>query len=276
MEGLFGWSKSAIQRWFVKLAWNLSAAMKIYNHDFLTWKGELWQRAVATEWAQQKLNDDSIQLYLNRIRAQNAQSAEGIDSIDYNCIGSLGAADGTISVSPRITEKVLASQGEDPSTDRMYCEYKKTHGWKLIAFISHKAGPTGKKYILKVKSAVGSCFDGTLYSSMIQLVISQLILGVFFLCDHAFHRQLLALCPYTTAEINASIIDAPELSRFNHNHSSSRMCSEHGMRYLKSWGIIRGRSDHWLFSTNELFEVVLDSVWALHNYQADGCPDIKF
>ena len=30
---------------------------------------------------------------------------------------------------------------------------------------------------------------------------------------------------------------------------------------VKSWGIIRGRSDHWLFSSNEMFESALDAVW---------------
>ena len=142
----------------------------------------------------------------------------------------------------------------------------------LLAFISHFIGPSGKKYILKVRASVGSTFDGTLYASMIPELIAEMLEGTFFLGDHAFHRQLLALCPYTATKLAAAILDAPEMTRYNHTHSSSRMCSEHGMRYLKSWGIIRGRSDHWMFSINEMFESVLGTVWGLHNYQVDGCP----
>jgi hypothetical protein len=276
MEGLFGWTKSALQRWFHKLAVNISSAMKCYNVDFLRFKGLDWQRAAATQWAQSRLDERVFSLYIDRIRVQNAQHDDGVETIPENVIGSLGAVDGTISCTPAQTSKILRSHGADPNQDRMYCQYKRTHGYKLLAFISHKKGPSGKKYILYVKHSVGSCFDGTLCSSIIAIILLLILAGLFFLGDHAFHRQLAILCPYTTPEINASILDSPVLSQFNHNHSSSRMCSEHGMRYLKSWGIIRGRSDHWLYDTDEEYKHVLRSVWALHNYQVDGCPIIKF
>jgi DDE superfamily endonuclease len=279
MEGIFGWSSAAICRWFEAMIFTIPVAMQRYNKDFLRFKGQNWQRKAATEWSQQRLAENSFHLYLDRIRSQNARhgvATNEVNTIDENIIGSLGAADGTISVCPQISQTVLVSQGEEPGSDRMYCQYKKTHGWKLLAFISHAKGPTGKKYILKVKSSVGSTFDGTLYAAMIPDIMEDLIPGIFFLGDHAFHRQLLALCPYTATECAASIMEGPGMNRYNQNHSSSRMCSEHGMRYLKSWGIIRGRSDHWLFSTSEMFESALDTVWALHNYQADGCPLVSF
>jgi hypothetical protein len=279
MEGLFGWAKSAIHEWFTALAEVVPVAMNVYNKNFMLWKkNSNWQRLAATEWARDRLSENVFPLYQERIVAQNAhaRSKGHPDPIPDNVIGSLGAADGTISICPKISSQILVAQGEDPNSDRMYCEYKKVHGWKMLAFVSHCPGPSGKKYLLKVKSSVGSCFDGTLYASMIDQIADEMIPGSFFLGDHAFHGQRLALCPYSTADIAAAVLDGNRMSTFNHNHSSSRMCSEHGMRYLKSWGVIRGRSDQWLFSTNNVWENVLNSVWSLHNYQVDGCPLMMF
>jgi hypothetical protein len=281
MEGLFGWGHTSVQEWFTILAESISVTMSRYNKDFLKLrKHDGWQEQAALEWSLRKVEGSTIQKYRDRIRKQNVQSARnrGDDTIDDNSIGSLGASDGTISVCPAIGNDILASQGEDPNHDRMYCEYKKTHGWKLIAFISHKKGPTGLKYILKVSSTMGHNFDGTFYSSMIDNMIAndELIPGVYFLTDHAMHTCKLALCPYTTLEQESSIIEAEEMASFNYDHSSDRMCSEHGMRYLKSWGIIRGCSEHWLFATNTVWENTLNCCWAFHNYRADGCPIITF
>jgi hypothetical protein len=103
-----------------------------------------------------------------------------VDTIDENFVGSFGASDGTVSISPQISEKILISQGEAPGSDRMYCQYKKTHGWKLLAFISHKKGPSGKEYIIKAKASVGSTFDGTLYAAMIAEIRDEIARGLFF------------------------------------------------------------------------------------------------
>jgi hypothetical protein len=105
----------------------------------------------------------------------------------------------------------------------MYCEYKKAHGWKLLAFISHKKGPSGKCYILKVKASTGRTFDGTLYQSMITELGREVIEGVYVLGDHAFYGQLLALCPYTNLEMETAVLDRDMMATFNHNHSSSRI-----------------------------------------------------
>ena len=55
--------------------------------------------------------------------------------------------------------------------------------------------------------------------------------------------------------MNITVLEAPEMSRFNHDHSSTgRILSEHGMQYLKSRGIIIGRSGNWLYVTNEIYD----------------------
>jgi hypothetical protein len=182
MMGIFGWSDSSLQEWFVKIAFNLAIAMKRYNTGFIKFKGIDWQRRAIINWSLARTEDGSFQSYQDRIEAQNtySRSKGREETIDRNCLGSFGAADGTISVSPRISPAVLASQGEDPNSDRMYCEYKKTHGHKLLAFISHAKGPRGKKYILKLKSAVGSCGDSSCYSSMIGELRSEVLDGTFF------------------------------------------------------------------------------------------------
>jgi len=40
---------------------------------------------------------------------------------------------------------------------------------------------------------------------------------------------------------------------FNKNHSSERICSEHGIGKLKQWGFMRGRNDFPLCSSNTKF-----------------------
>jgi hypothetical protein len=50
------------------------------------------------------------------------------------------------------------------------------------------------------------------------------------------------------------------------------MVSEHGMRYMKMWGAVRGRDDANLFNNDDTVKRVFEVVWGLHNYIADGCP----
>jgi hypothetical protein len=68
---------------------------------------------------------------------------------------------------------------------------------------------------------------------------------------------------------------APGMEAFNKSHSSDRMCSEHGMRLMKEWGILRGRSDCRLIESDDLFRVTVHAVWALINYKQSGCPVLE-
>jgi hypothetical protein len=136
--------------------------------------------------------------------------------------------------------------------------------------ISHKQGPEGVKYILKLKSTIAKNADGLVYSALYGELQDELITSAFNLGDHAFHG---VLCPYSSQQIETSILQADRYKQFNRTHSES---AEHGMRHLKSWGIVRGRSDHALFDKNEVWETALNSVWSLHNYFADGSPLINF
>jgi hypothetical protein len=91
--------------------------------------------------------------------------------------------------------------------------------------------------------------------------------------DAAFHASMHCISPYTANEIReVSNALAEKRLKFNKSHSSDRMVSEHGMRYLKRWGAVRGRDDARLFKTDDLVEVVFNVVWGLHNYIMEGCP----
>ena len=77
------------------------------------------------------------------------------------------------------------------------------------------------------------------------------------------------IIPYSADELSkAGPIDAPILQQFNHVHSGDRMCSEHGVGFLKNWGIVRGRNDIILFEDQDLFYSSVKVCWALHNYTA--------
>jgi len=53
---------------------------------------------------------------------------------------------------------------------------------------------------------------------------------------------------------------------FNKNHSSERICSEHGIGKLKQWGFMRGRNDFPLYSSNTKFRDITKVCWALTNF----------
>jgi hypothetical protein len=59
---------------------------------------------------------------------------------------------------------------------------------------------------------------------------------------------------------------------FNYSHSSDRMTSEHGVMYMKQWGIFRGRADIRLFENDENYMNSMHCVWSLHNFVMLGCP----
>lgn len=72
----------------------------------------------------------------------------------------------------------------------------------------------------------------------------------FMLGDHAFHDCARVVTPYSTSE--KSLGDAPTMEDYNSRaHSASRMCAEHGVGFMKKWGVIRGRTDMKLFQAKK-------------------------
>ena len=145
---------------------------------------------------------------------------------------------------------------------------------KIIAIMSHglRRNVTRKvvKFILYLEVCAANVADATGYEAARHTLTELLIKGAFLLGDHAFHRCMHILCPYTDTEIRVGVSQI--MNQYNTVMSSDRMCSEHAMMYLKVWGIIRGRDDIRLFEDEQLYLDTVDVVWALHNFQALGCP----
>jgi hypothetical protein len=161
--------------------------------------------------------------------------------------------------------------GHDPGIkELLYSNYKKATAYHLVA-ITSLGIIDGKKYILDINVGNASS-DGSIFAVMAERLHNQKLLSMyaFFLADHAFQSSWRSLCPYTSTELD--IGDFNELSKFNKSHSSDRMASEHGNRYLKMWGLIRGRTDNRLFHDEAYFIEAVECVWALHNYLLDDCP----
>jgi hypothetical protein len=88
--------------------------------------------------------------------------------------------------------------------------------------------------------------------------------------DHAFHTCRRMICPYSANNVLSG--RAQIKTAFNHSLSADRMTSEHGVMYMKQWGIFRGRGDIRLFENEENYINSMHCVWSLHNYMMLGCP----
>jgi hypothetical protein len=106
------------------------------------------------------------------------------------------------------------------------------------------------KLILRVDIAPGCESDSAMWHRMYSSIKQWLMPNIVFQGDNAFHNSRRIIVPYTNPQINASL-HPEEKRKFNSNHSNTRMTSEHGIKYLKYWGIVRGRGDIRLFE-NEL------------------------
>lgn len=274
MELVFGWSTSVLQEWFEVVLHILVIHLRNYHTGFLTFKGAEWQAKEVRNWRYKHVLDGSIDTYTTKVAFQNSESVRNGMGPTINAqafVGSIGAIDGTYSVQPQLGKKTLEAHGADPSLDLMYSEYKHCHAYKLLLFMSH--GLQGEpKYLLWVESGCGAAADSGVLASIAGTLDALLIPEAAFLGDHAFHSANRCIAPYTTSQVNA----APGANRaaFNTNHSSDRMTSEHGVRALKIWGVVRGRDDSFLFLNDENYKRALKVVWGLHNYIASGCPAV--
>jgi hypothetical protein len=272
MEVTFGWSTSVLQEWFDIVLRILVRYMHCFHEGFLAYKGNQWQMNELTKWHAKHYKDGSVNAYHSKIAFQNSESRRvgGGDTIDGSCfIGSIGAVDGTYCVQPRVGVATLVAHASDPELDVMWSEYKRCHAYKVVLVNSH--GFDGEpKFLLWVSTACGSASDAAVYSTIVPELSTRLIREAALLGDNAFHGAIGVIAPYTTAQINASA--GANLSAFNHNHSSDRMTSEHGVRSFKLWGVGRGREDSRLFQNEEYFVYAIKAIWALHNYKECACP----
>jgi hypothetical protein len=272
MEAIFGWSYSVLEDDFKKIILLIATKMRMFNADILTYLGQDWQKEMLRLWQVKHIcfeHDDDD--YKERIRLMNeaARKKSRPPVIDLELFrGSLGAIDGTYSLVPRISEAVLLKNNEDTSKDRMYSEYIKDHAYKLMPLVSH--GFNGEKYILGVGIGPASISDNALGMETTRVLKSTMIPSAALSGDHAFHGVPDIIVPYTKVQLMTNA--APRMTAFNKSHSSDRMCSEHGNRMLKTWGIIRGRSDCRLVESDELFRLTVLAVTSLINYKTSGCP----
>mmetsp|Transcript_4122 Transcript_4122/g.6752 ORF Transcript_4122/g.6752 Transcript_4122/m.6752 type:complete len:424 (+) Transcript_4122:70-1341(+) len=271
MEAMFGWSNSVIQDWFDVVLKILHRRLRPFHVDFLAARGNNWQAQQIIRWAQRHIDEDTYDSFKQRLSVQNTYQQAHNESpiIDgNNFVGSIGAVDGTYSICPRRSNDIDTHTGHN----RMFSDYKKVHAYKVVAIMSHGQDGEGK-FILGMANGPGSASDKSIYLKMLDELVAKLVRGAALLGDHAFHSCKLVIVPYTTSQLLAG--DQLVLGGFNHVHSSDRMTSEHCMRYLKSWGMARGRDDEFLFIDREGDEVadrVFETVWGLHNYITSNCP----
>ena len=269
METIFGWSKTVLQEWFDAVLRILVHHLHNYHEGFLEFKGNTWQRNEVMKWHTKHYALGNVESYKRKIRFQNNESRIG-DTVDpEKFVGSIGAVDGTYSVQPRVGRATLLAHGEDPTEDRMYSEYKRIHAYKLVIVTSHGL-ENSPKFILWLDYGCGSASDPSVYGDFAHTLLEKLIAEAALLGDHAFHSQRGVIAPYTLAQIRAHI--GNDLAAFNHDHSSDRMTSEHGVRFMKMWGVVRGRDDSQLFQNEHYYELALKAVWGLHNYIHSNCP----
>lgn len=272
MQRIFGWNKSSLQDWHENILIVMRHQMFRFHKGFLDYMTLGWQDEEITVWRYKHLFEKKdLHTFVDRIKRINSDSqqkglAPRINLEEVH--GSIGAYDATYSLRPRILPSTLERNGEDPSADRLYSDYIGAHAYKLLIATSH--GINGRpKFIFYVKYGPGSCHDNPLLVGALAEMKSKLSKLAFGLGDHAFHGCFGVVVPYTHFDMrgpNAALFGA-----FNHSHSSDRMTSEHGVMFMKLWGVVRGRSDQRLYEKEDLYYSAIDVCWALHNYKAlDG------
>lgn len=266
MEITFGWSASSLQEWCDIIVRILVVHLFNYHTGFLDYKGTRWQMNECLKWRVKHFADSES--YERKITFQNNEA--GFPLIDRSkFVGSIGAVDGTYSLQPRVGHSTLAAHDSDTALDMMYSEYKRIHAYKLVLVNSH-GFLNEPKFLLWVGHGCGGASDAAVYNTFALHLSRIMIKEAVLLGDAAFHAQRNIIAPYTSSQIRANV--GAEFDTFNHNHSSDRMTSEHGVRALKLWGAMRGREDSQLYQDEENFERALKAVWGLHNYIQDKCP----
>jgi hypothetical protein len=277
MSKIFGWCVSSLQEWYNAIAHMMRNQMVMFGAGFLEYMGPYWQEAEINKWRTRHLVEkNDLAGFVHRAREHNADAVkknlhEIIDVDVFERVGgSIGGVDGTYSICPEIRSAVLEAAGLDPGHDPMYTEYKKCHANKVLLAVSHSIDARKNKFVIAMEIAPAAPADGTLYVTVIAKLESRLIPGACFVGDHAFHTCRRMICPYSANNVLSG--RAQIKTAFNHSLSADRMTSEHGVMYMKQWGIFRGRGDIRLFENEENYINSMHCVWSLHNYMMLGCP----
>jgi hypothetical protein len=278
MESLFGWCKSMLQRQFELILQVLFTSMYRFHKGIFEYLGPEFQVYELLNWNRIHKNvHQDYDSYIQKIREENTDAVrKGSQPVidEQRFLGSLGAVDGTYSVRPTVTPNILRANGEDVLDDRMYSEYIKMHAFKLVLLCSHELSDKYPKLLLNIQIGCGSASDTSVYMLMYDEIKDKLLQSAALLGDNAFHRTPLILPPYNAMQTAASGT-ALHCNMFNNRHSKERMTSEHGVKFMKYWGCVRGRNDIRLFEKPETFEQVVFVGQALHNFKALGCPDFS-
>lgn len=269
IEVIFGWSHNAVEKWFVIIVRLLENCLLDYHEGIMNTLGRDWVIHQASEWRKAVEEAGNLPLFGQRLCRHNDKKVMIPPTVDEKFVGSIGAVDGTFSVRCRVSSKTYETLGQDPSKDAMYSEYVKQHAWKLSVITSHSLGPY-RQLILSVTTHTANTSDTAAYSfGQMPFFRDYLPLGCVILGDSAYLDDFFVLPPFATNTIAASSIhDQTSMRSFNHLHSQYRCCSEHGICFLKEWGVIRGRADVDLFHNLDTFNSVVNVCWGIHNFMS--------
>jgi hypothetical protein len=265
MEPLFGWSVASLHSWFSTIIPLLEGVLSPFHEGIFESLGCAWQYQQLEAWKFRHIHlKNDIKYFVDRINIQNKTAEFPINLEEFQ--GSVGAVDGTFSIRPPLQNR------ENPTADRFYTDYIKSHAWKLMVVASH--GIIGPKLILSISISPGSCSDSLVYRTLqLNTFHSKLVKGAVLLGDQAFISIPNIITPYTPLQLETEQSALlPEKQHFNYSHSQDRMSSEHGIGKLKEWGVIRGRTDCRLFEDFENFEKSVKVKWGLHNFKMLGYP----
>ena len=248
-----------------------------FGKDFLQYMGHAWQKEEVLKWRVRHIYEKSdFGMFVARVQehnedARSKRNTEIVNEEEFAEVGgSLGAIDGTYSIRTEIHSDILAAAGIDPTHDVMYTEYKKCHAHKILIFVSHSIDSRKEKFILGLQHAPGGASDGSMAIEIMNEARAHFLPGVCALGDHAFHTCQGIICGYSATDLKCGNVYTK--TAFNSSLSSDRMTSEHGVMYLKQWGIFRGRDDITLFEDETNFLNSLNCVWSLHNWIMLKCP----
>ena len=198
--------------------------------------GRCWQQQKIITWRSKHLARHDLQDFIERISVANEDATRGgfplifskNDAHQINFIGSLGATDCSYCHRPNITRQALFRNNEDVTSDRIYSEYIKGHAYKVLVITSHGINEIDNnntnKFILHIQYGSGSTSDTGLQSLAMRRLLKKILLitGAGLLGDFTFQNSLLVIPPYNDTQLQSE--NAINLGKFNHSHSSDRMC----------------------------------------------------
>lgn len=281
MSSIFGWCKSAIGEWCNRIQRMMTRSLDGFIHVLENGTlSQAWQRRQADMFKMEHQLKSNWHFFKERMLFQNRYQTERTKSppfrfdIERLFMGSIGAVDGTYTVSVAFKTTTLNDDGDKNPDDAYYCKYLGEHGYKLLVLTSHKDPAYGnKKIILQVLVGPAPTSDAVMWDKCVGGLLPYLIDGVVFVGDNAFQDSQLVIAPYAAWHLlNFTTEDRAAAGSFNNHHSGRRIDSENCIGELKEWAIVRGRDDVKLFDNQDYFEDAIKCVWGLINYRTMKCP----